>query len=144
MKTQVFRIALLVMTLVVVRAAVAQSQPGDILVNIPFSFLVGNHHLPPGSYLVARAPNGSLRISRTEDRSSCLFVTVHSVESRVSQPPKVVFHRYADTYFLTEVWNGEGRIGRQLLRSKAEQELASAKVKGSHVSGEVAEVRPER
>lgn len=144
MKTQVFRIALLVMALVAVSAAVAQSQPGDLVVSIPFSFLVGNHHMPPGSYIVTRAPNGFLRMSPAEDPSSCLFIAVHSVESRMSQPPKLVFYRYADTYFLTEVWNGEGKIGRQLLRSKAEQELASAKVGGSHVSSEVAEVRPGR
>jgi hypothetical protein len=83
-------------------------------------------------------------MSPAGDPSTCLFMSVHSVESRLSQPPKLVFHRYADSYFLTEVWNGDGKIGRQLLRSKAEKELASAKVNGNHVSSEVAEVRPRR
>jgi hypothetical protein len=144
MKTQLFRIPLFVFALVMASAAVAQRQPGDLLVNIPFSFLVGNHQMPSGEYVVTHAANGILRMSNTENPSSGLLTSVQAVESRTSQPPKLVFHRYVDSYFLSEVWTGDGRIGRQLPRSKAERELISANASGTHASGEVAEVRPER
>jgi hypothetical protein len=143
MKTQLFRIALLAMVLIVVSGAMAQRRPGDLLVNIPFSFLVDNHQMPSGRYVVVPAGNGALGMFKAEDGSPRLLMSVHSVESRSSQTPKLVFHRYGDSYFLTEVWNGD-KIGRQLAKSKAEKELASAKVNGSHVSAEIAEVRPER
>jgi hypothetical protein len=143
MKTQLFRIALLVMVLIVALGAMAQRQPGDLLVNIPFSFLVDNHPMPSGRYVVVPAGNGVLGMFKAEDGSPRLLMSVHSVESRSSQTPKLVFRRYGDSYFLTEVWNGDN-IGRQLAKSKAEKELVSAKVNGRHVSGEIAEVRPER
>jgi hypothetical protein len=144
MKTQVFRIALLVMALVPVSGAMEQRQPGDLLVNIPFSFLAGNQQMPPGRYVVTSATNGFLSMYEAGGSSTRLLLPVHSVESHASQTPKLVFHRYGDSYFLTEVWNGDGKIGRQLPRSNVEKELASATVNGSHVRGEVAEVRPER
>jgi hypothetical protein len=143
MKTQLFRIALLVMVLVMALGAMAQRRPGDLLVNIPFSFLVDNHPMTPGRYVVVPAGNGVLGMFKAEDDSPRLLMSVHSVESRASQTPKLVFRRYGDSYFLTEVWNGDN-IGRQLAKSKAEKELASAKVNGKHVSGEIAEVQPER
>lgn len=143
MKTQVFRIVLFVMAIVVVSGAMAQSQPGDLLVNVPFSFLVGNRQMPPGRY-AAGTMRGVLRISNTQDSHSQVFVTVLPVERRAAQKPKLVFHRYGDAYFLTEVWNGDSKIGKQLPRSKAEAEFISGKVNGTPPNGEVAEVRPAR
>ena len=113
------------------------------MVNIPFSFLVDNHQMTARRYVVVPAGNGVLGMFKAEDGSPRLLTSVHSVESRAAQTPKLVFHRYGNSYFLTEVWNGDN-IGRQLAKSKAEEELASAKVNGRHVSGEIAEVRPER
>jgi hypothetical protein len=143
MKTQVFRIAVVAGVLVAVSAAMAQRQPGDVWVNVPFSFLVGNHQMPPGRYLVIPAGSGFLRVFDTKDFHDKLLVPVHSVESRVPQTPKLVFHRYGDSYFLAEIWNANGNIGRQLPKSKGEQEIASGKVKGIPPHGEIAVVRPE-
>jgi hypothetical protein len=144
MKTQVFHIAILAAALFAVSSALAQSQPGDVLVNVPFSFLVGNHPMPPGRYLVSRAANGFLRMFDTNDAHNQLLMAVNGVQSRIPQTPKLVFHRYGDSYFLAQVWNGAGKLGRQLPKSKGEQEIASGKVRGTPATGEIALVRPER
>jgi hypothetical protein len=147
MKTQVFRmavVAVVVVAVVAVSAAMAQRQPGDVFVNVPFSFFVGNQQMPPGHYLVIPAGSGFLRMFDTKDFHDKLLVAVHGVESRIPQTPKLVFHRYGDSYFLAEVWNANGNIGRQLPKSKGEQEIASGKVQGTPPQSEIAVVRPER
>jgi hypothetical protein len=144
MKTLAFRVAQCVIAITLAAAAVAQTQPGDLVVNIPFAFLAGNRQMPSGKYVVSRTSNGGLRIAGADNSSSYMFMSAHSIESRASQSPKLVFHRYDDTYFLSEVWNGDGRIGRQLPRSKEEKEILSAKANGGHAKGELAEVRSER
>lgn len=141
MKTQLFRIVLLGMVLVVISSAIAQTQHGDVLVQVPFSFHVGDRQLPPGSYVAAPAADGFLHIFNTKDPHSQMFTPANRVQSSAAQAPKLVFHRYGTSYFLTEVWNSNGTIGRELPRSKAEKEIASGKARGSRLSPEVAEVR---
>lgn len=144
MKTQVLRIAVVVTGLLMASSALAQGKPGDVLVNVPFSFIVNNHQMPAGRYVVTPASYGFLRIYDTENSRNQLFMAANSVVSSKTQTPKLVFHRYGDSYFLSEVWNGQSDIGKQLPPSKAEKEIASGERTGVRSNGEVAVVRPER
>ena len=144
MKTQVLRIAVFVTALLAASAALAQGRPGDVLVNVPFSFVVGTHQMQPGHYLVTPATYGILRMYDTENSNNQLFVPVNSIQSSTLKDAKLVFHRYGDTYFLAEVWNGTSDIGKQLIKSKAEKEIASGRINGSRPKSEVAVLRPER
>ena len=142
MKTQMLRIA--VFALLAASAAMAQTRPGDVIVNVPFAFVVGSHQMQPGRYVVTPAATGLLRMFDTEVSNNQLFLPVNSVQSNTPKDAKLVFHRYGDTYFLAEVWNGNSDIGRQLARSKAEKEIASGRVSGSRPKAEIAVLRPER
>jgi hypothetical protein len=144
MKTQMVRIAVCAMTLLAVSAAMAQGRPGDVVVNVPFAFVVGSHQMQPGRYVVTPMTQGILRMYDTEVSNNQLFLPVNSIQSNKPKDPKLVFHRYGDTYFLSEVWNGNSDIGRQLVTSKAEKEIASGRVSGSRPKAEIAVLRPER
>jgi hypothetical protein len=144
MKTQMLRTAVFVGVLLAVSAAVAQTSPGDVIVNVPFSFVVANHQMQPGRYIVTPVTDGFLRIFNTEDSKDQLFVGVHSVESSKPTDPKLVFHRYGSSYFLTQVWNGNSDIGREVPKSKAEKEIASASASNPRPRAEIAVLRPER
>jgi len=144
MKTQAARITALAVALLTVSAAVAQTRPGDVIVNVPFSFVVANHQMQPGRYIVTPATDGILRISNTEDSKNQMFVPVHSVQSSKPTDPKLVFHRYGSSYFLTQVWNGNGDMGREVPKSKAEKEIASASASSPRPKAEIAVLRPER
>ncbi len=144
MKTQMLRIAVIAMTLLAASAAVAQGTVGDVVVNVPFAFVVGTHQMQPGRYVVAPMTQGILRIYDTQVSHNQLLFPVNSTQSNTRTDAKLVFHRYGDTYFLSEVWNGRGDIGRQLLKSKAEKEIASGSVSGSRPKAEIAVLRPER
>jgi hypothetical protein len=143
MKTQLLRTAVFVIGLLAVSAAVAQTK-GDVIVNIPFSFVVGSHQMQPGRYIVTRAASGVLRIFDPEDSKNQTLVTVHNVERGLPDSAKLVFHRYADSYFLAQVWTGDSEIGRELPKSKAEKEIASGRIDGTRPKSEVAVLRPER
>jgi len=143
MKTQLLRTAVFVIGLLAVSAAVAQTK-GDVIVNIPFSFVVGSHQMQPGRYIVTRAESGVLRIFDAQDSKNQTLVTVHNVERGLPDSAKLVFHRYADSYFLTQVWTGNSEIGKELPKSKAEKEIASRRIDGTRPKSEVAVLRPER
>ena len=141
MKTQMLRIAVIGMTLLAASAALAQA-PSGVTVNVPFAFVVNNHHMPAGRYVVTSAANGALRIYDTEVSDNHMFAAAHSTYSNTPKDAKLVFHRYGDSYFLAEVWNGSD-IGKELLQSKAEKEIIAARLNRQRPKAEVAVVRPE-
>ena len=143
MKTQMLRMAVFTMALLAALAAMAQGPSGDVLVNVPFAFVIDSHHMQPGRYVVTKAANGVLRIHDTEVANNQMFVAVHSIESKTPNEAKLVFHRYGDTYFLAEVWNGND-IGKELPKSKAEKEILSGRLNGPRPRAEVAVLRPDR
>jgi len=105
---------------------VGQTKPGDATVDVPFSFIVAKQKLPAGHYTVTTVSDGVIRVHGVESQG--ILVPVHSVEGPVLQGSgKLVFHRYADTYFLSEVWIPGTHIGRQAFRSKAEKEMAAGR-----------------
>lgn len=142
MKTQMLRTAVFAMVLAAASAATAQAYPG-VLVNVPFGFVAGSHHMQPGRYVVTRAANGFLCIYDTQVSDNHLFLAVNSIQSNTPKDAKLVFHRYGDIYFLAEVWNGNSEIGRQVPQSKAEKEIIAG-LNRPRPKAEIAVLRPER
>jgi hypothetical protein len=98
---------------------------GGIAVDIPFAFVVAERTLPPGHYMVTRLLNGNLAIHDRENRG--VFVTTYSAQRLAPEnTTKMVFDRYGDTYFLSEVWIGGDSLGRSLPLSRAERQLAKS------------------
>ena len=96
--------------------------------DIPFAFQVANQTMPAGEYLIRRVSDTNGRtqmIRRHTDSSAAVIALTFSVvdaENGESEP-KLVFHKYGNSYFLSEIWTGRGE-GRQLFVSKREKELA--------------------
>lgn len=99
----------------------AQTKPGDLVADVSFSFVVAGHSLPPGHYVINNL-NDTVSIHGTEN--SGLFVPTHSEERPADEnSSKLVFHRYGETYFLSEVWVGGNSVGKALFPSRAERKL---------------------
>jgi hypothetical protein len=131
---KLLRIALSATLLLAASISFAQTKEGDIVINIPFAFTVAGSTLPPGHYIVTRL-NNNLGIHDRENRG--LFAPTHSAQRPAHEnTTKIVFHRYGDTYFLSEVWASGDSLGRVLFPSRAERELAE-----SNKEREVAVVR---
>jgi hypothetical protein len=122
---KLLRIALYAALLLAASASIAQTRQGDVVANIPFPFVVAHQTLPAGHYIVSPANAVALGIHDANNRGT--FVPTESTQRSANDNScKLVFHRYGDTYFLSEVWVAGNSNGRTLFRSRAERELAES------------------
>ncbi|HEY6120813.1 MAG TPA: hypothetical protein VIV66_12705 [Pyrinomonadaceae bacterium] len=104
----------------------AQSQRSGVL-NIPFSFTVGEKTLPAGEYTVEpnRKDYDKVWLVQSKDNHTSVLVITMSVRAKETQEQtKLVFHRLGEQYFLSQIWTPGGSTGRELTIPGAERELA--------------------
>ena len=104
----------------------AQSEHSQIT-NIPFSFVVGQEILPAGEYTFAPNRKDSHNVWLVQcraGRTRALFTTMPVRSSETQEKAKLIFHKYGDQYFLSQIWTPGGNSGRKLLMSRLERELA--------------------
>src|SRR5450631_3769028 len=104
----------LAMSLALLTSAAAYAQSSQLMkVVVPFSFTVGNASLPAGEYGVSTDDNagGVLTFQNATARKGALVLS-HACESTKAAPhTELIFHRYGDSYFLSEVWVRGRAIG---------------------------------
>ena len=96
-------------------------------VNIPFAFSVENHSLPEGEYTIFTVtPERSIRIVSSDGKYSAIVNTLPNYAKSPSENSRLVFHRYGDEYFLTQVWAAGQDVARNPLSTKRAMEIASS------------------
>jgi hypothetical protein len=107
--------------------ACVSAQPRTwIIANVPFDFVVRNQHFAAGAYSVTVSRAQGTLLIRGEDNGSATFALSNAAQrGRTETQPTLVFNRYGDHYFLSQVWAYGSDSGRELTRSKMEEELAS-------------------
>jgi hypothetical protein len=100
---------------------VALMAQGEIRTTIPFDFTVGKKTFAAGDYTVQRVKDNLITICNRRDHSGTLTYTLPGED--VSKPGKAVliFQRYGDSYFLSQV--SDGSRSWALSKSRAEKEL---------------------
>ena len=98
--------------------------------NVPFGFTVDTVSLPAGQYSLQAQPNmnGVIQITNLATRRSLFVMAPASGSTYKGEPTgtgKVVFHRYGDRYFFSEVWSPGGLRG-WAKPPKLEQELRAS------------------
>jgi hypothetical protein len=107
-----------------------------ITVNVPFAFQVNNKQLPAGKYnLTAAAGQPALLIRGVDTRQSMFGLTSPIDSKQIRQYPTLVFTRYGDRYFLSQLWMPGSHTGRGLPASAAEREVAQRWAKSGSTSG---------
>ena len=102
---------------------VSASPVVTVRVDVPFAFSVNNQVLPAGSYEIVQNDNTSmLTIRNQSDRKSTIFGVSTTEERRVPAEAKLVFKRYGDQYFLSQIWTRDS--GRDVRKSRSEREAA--------------------
>jgi hypothetical protein len=99
---------------------------GAIQGKIPFDFAVGNKVLPAGNYVVRQTgtTQGVLALQNADHKAITIMFLASPVQAGSAEKTKLVFHRYGNTYFLSQVWPGLGQDGSQLIPSKSERAAA--------------------
>ena len=110
-------------------ASVSAQTPTGAEVNIPFDFSAGKASLKAGTYVIIRKSDSMLQIRHANEKRTILVtapLTIGSRDYRAGE--RLVFNRYGDEYFLTQVWFTADQ-GKQLLPSNAETSAARELVK---------------
>jgi hypothetical protein len=114
----------------------SQAQTVDMKVRIPFSFIAEDRTLPAGEYVITRIGGGkeSMRLAQN-DGSGLVTLLPTRVQARAwKDHGRLIFHKYGDRYFLSEVWRAKDAVGYKLHRSSAEGEIESSKDGSERVS----------
>ena len=123
-KTLVSLFAMLAVLLMVV-AADAQSLNANMMkAKVPFSFMVNQKEMPAGDYTVKLVGLGPRYLVISDERGNLTTALPNGVlASRVSKAAKLVFHRYGDRHYLSQVWGQGQDLGHELPQSKREKEI---------------------
>jgi hypothetical protein len=97
---------------------------GDLKVEVPFEFHAGNTTLPAGSYVIHQVNDSNLtvmEISRADGKRSALF-NVESAQAKTTpEKTQLIFNKYGDQYFLSELFDAGDVDGTRLVPSAAEK-----------------------
>jgi len=111
-------------------AGSAFAQNTILRANVPFSFKVNKETLPAGQYEVRTISSGGshvLLINNRAAKTGEVFPT-HAVIASHAQADKakLVFKRYGDQYFLSQIWLDDSVTGRELPQNARERELVAS------------------
>jgi hypothetical protein len=99
--------------------------------NIPFAFAVSGKTIPAGQYTIqhaAKTNNFQLVLQNTANGESVMVLAPTNTASYMTTDKveaKVVFHRYGDRYFFSEIWTADGSLSGKVQPSKLERETRS-------------------
>ena len=123
----VAKLGLLMMIIAAGVSANAQTLNYRLTANIPFDFSVSGKKLPAGKYWVSRAQLGNgdavVQIRSTDGHQNITRLTIPVITANPMNDGSLVFHRYGEEYFLSEIWPAGGSTGRVLPKSRTEREL---------------------
>ncbi len=132
---------LVLLTLVTAWPSLAQSVKTLAKAEIPFDFVVGQKTLPAGEYAISPGNNSNkdiLWIKKLDSRATANVVTFGQNVKRQQAGPYLVFNRYENQYFLSQVWAEFDQVGRQVAKSVQEKELIQGR--GPKMDGARSEV----
>jgi hypothetical protein len=93
-------------------------------VDVPFAFVVGGVHLPAGHYHVYHPGDPYVIVIEKDDGRARAMAYVHPSTTEASaSSTKLVFNKYGDQYFLSQVWTEPDRQVHQCFQCRAEQAL---------------------
>ena|SRR5438045_807254 len=122
-------------------ASVRAQDAGTVSVHIPFEFSAANKTLPAGDYYVRRSIQGAqvgMEVI-SKDKSQTLWLTIHTVRGTdIQAASRLVFNRYGDRYFLSQLWIAGRSNGEELTKASRERllrsEMASRAIKRESVA----------
>ena len=100
-------------------AGMSFAQSYGVKANVPFDFTVGNKVLPAGTYQI-QSKSGVVISIRNHDKPIAMLTTVDQDGASSKDGGKLIFHKYGDQYFLSEILSDSATMNVYVPRSKAE------------------------
>ena len=126
MKTKA--VAFVGMVVILLATGVASAQSTDpIQFSTPFAFVIGDQQVPAGEYMVSVvSPTGTLSFRSSDGAVSVLIGSIPVQSTQTAQRFKLIFNRYGDHYYMSQIWTPGYRTGRTLVPRTTELELAKS------------------
>ena len=111
-----------------------------MVAQVPFEFIVGDKTLASGEYQLRTVTSAgeALLIKNADAGDAAIRLTSPIGYDHTKTYARLVFHRYDNRYFLSQVWMSGESVGRQLRKSAQERaidrELAAIPSKGDVAS----------
>jgi hypothetical protein len=107
-------------------AGSASAQDNQVKATVPFNFTVGDQHLPSGTYMIGSgitSPN--LLAIRNWDKKVNILSLVMPNDGNRGRDNTLVFHKYGNQYFLSEIRSEGASIDVRFPTTKAEKRAKS-------------------
>jgi len=108
---------------------------GNLEADVPFQFHVRNTTLPAGRYMIHELEGSDLtvmQISSADGKLSALFDVESAQAKTTPEKSELIFNKYGDSYFLSELFD-EGNVDGSKLMTSREEKRAS-KESGAEVA----------
>ena len=130
MKRNLITGILTTLTLLLLISVPSTYAQATIEATVPFNFMVGKAEMPAGTYTINRLSSSAIEIKGSTTKKSAVSIVWSEGASASDSAAKLVFNRYGDSYFLSQVTRGSGASVMQLPTSKLEQEQRIASTSG--------------
>jgi hypothetical protein len=125
-RSRLFAVGVLSALVLAISPMLVQAQSPRLIAKIPFGFHIGDQEFPAGEYTVSRITNDN-KVVHVSDGEGHTLVSIAIPASRSpANLGKLIFNRYGDEYFLSEVRWRQSEAALQFKPSSREQELAKA------------------
>jgi hypothetical protein len=103
-------------------AGTSFAQSKTVRANVPFDFTVGKQLLPAGTYAI-KAESSGLIVIKNHDKPITVLTIAQQDGARSPNQGKLIFHKYGDQYFLSEILDDSADMDVRLPRSKTEKRV---------------------
>jgi hypothetical protein len=117
-------LAVLAATLLISNLGLAQMGATQYKATIPFEFQLAGKVLPAGNYIV-KVTDHFVQIRPVDSAKGVGIVTLRAERKQTAKKDMLEFNVYGNQYFLSQVWFEGSELGRSVVTSKAEMEIAS-------------------
>lgn len=104
-----------------VTAGSALAQDHKVTATVPFNFTVDGRTLPAGNYTIGNDINSPRMLTIADRQKGVTVMTITIPDSGYAADNKLVFHRYGNQYFLSEVRTSSSSMSCHLTTSKQEK-----------------------
>ena len=127
MKARMVQIAALFVLILLIPALLNAQMPIRqplFRVDIPFAFVVGGVHLPAGQYRVYHPGDPYLIVLERDDGRARATTYIHPSATNANESStKLVFNKYGDQHFLSQVWTEADREVHECFKCRMEKAL---------------------
>jgi hypothetical protein len=123
MQRKVYGVLTMLAVALIVSVPMVQAQtPSRLRADVPFAFSLADKSMPAGNYEIRSLSDRLLEVWNLDIQHGQMLMKQISVQDDNVHNAKLVFHKYGDQYFLSQIWDGRSNSGVELAVSNREKE----------------------